>query len=76
MRSACELAAEHSGGRLVVALEGGYNLDALGHGTDAACRLLLGEEPNADPLGPAPEQLRLRQVERMLASLRELHKLV
>jgi acetoin utilization deacetylase AcuC-like enzyme len=76
LRSARELAAEHSGGRLVVALEGGYNLDALGHGTDAACRLLLGEEPNADPLGPAPEQLRLRQVERMLASLRELHKLV
>ena len=76
LRSAVKLAAEHAGGRLVVALEGGYNLDALGHGTDAVCRLLLGEEPRADPLGPPPEQLSLRQVEPLLASIRDLHKLV
>ena len=59
-----------------MALEGGYDLDALGHGTDAVCRLLLGEEPRADPLGPPPEQLSLRQVEPLLASIRDLHKLV
>src|ERR1700730_3612454 len=73
LRSACELAGQK---RLVVALEGGYDLDALGHGTDAVCRLLLGEEPKPDPLGPPPEQLSLRQVEPLLASIRELHQLV
>src|SRR4029077_11654105 len=50
LRSACELAGQ----RLVVALEGGYDLGALGHGADAVCRLLLGQEPADDPLGPPP----------------------
>ena len=76
LRSARDLAAELADGHLVVALEGGYNLDALGHGTDAVCRLLIGQEPKPDPLGPPPEQLSLRQVEPLLASIRELHKLV
>jgi acetoin utilization deacetylase AcuC-like enzyme len=76
LRSARDMAAETPGGRLVVALEGGYNLDALGHGADAVCRLLLGEEPAPDPLGPPPEQLALRQVEPLLAAMRELHNLV
>ena len=76
LRSARELAAEFADSRMVVALEGGYDLNALGHGTDAVCRLLLGEEPHADPLGPPPEQLSLRHVESLLASMRELHKLV
>jgi len=76
LRSACTLAAEQCTGRLVVALEGGYNLEALGTGTDAACRLLLGQEPRPDPLGPPPEQLSLRQVEPLLGSIRSLHKLV
>jgi acetoin utilization deacetylase AcuC-like enzyme len=76
LRSARDLAAELSNGRLVVALEGGYVLEALGHGADAVCRLLLGEEPRFDPLGAPPDQLSLRQVEPLLTSLRELHKLV
>src|SRR5207253_3000658 len=45
LRSARDMAAELCGGRLVVALEGGYDLDALAHGSDAVCRVLLGEEP-------------------------------
>jgi acetoin utilization deacetylase AcuC-like enzyme len=76
LRSARTLAAEHANGRLVAALEGGYNLDALGHGADAVCRLLLGQEPNADPLGPPPEQLALQQVQPLLTAIRELHHLV
>src|SRR5207237_1413410 len=36
LRSAVDL----SGGRLVVALEGGYDLEALSAGSDAVCRLL------------------------------------
>jgi acetoin utilization deacetylase AcuC-like enzyme len=69
MRSAVEL----SGGRLVVALEGGYDLDALAHGSEAVCHLLLGEEPPADPLGPAPEQLPALQVEVYLDAICDLH---
>ncbi|MGI9144939.1 MAG: histone deacetylase family protein [Chloroflexota bacterium] len=76
IRSARALAGEQASGRLVLALEGGYNLDALGYGVDAACRVLLGAEPSTDPLGPAPDQLPLRAVEPLLHSMRELHQLV
>jgi acetoin utilization deacetylase AcuC-like enzyme len=75
LRSARDLANELCGGRCVVALEGGYNLDALAHGTDAVCRLLLGEAPLPDPLGPAPEQLPVGQVEPLLAAIKMLHHL-
>ena len=75
LRSARDLAAALCDGHLVVALEGGYNLDALGHGADAVCRVLLGEEPLPDPLGPAPQQLSLNLVEPQLSAIRQLHHL-
>lgn len=49
------LAGEICGGRIVLALEGGYNLDALSACVVAALRVLLGREPGPDPLGPAEE---------------------
>ncbi|TME26961.1 MAG: histone deacetylase [Chloroflexi bacterium] len=75
LRSARELAREMCDGRLVVGLEGGYNLDALAHGAEAGCHVLLDEEPPADPLGPPPDQLSVRDVEALLAAVRELHHL-
>ena len=75
LRSACELAREMCDARLVVALEGGYDLDALAHGAEAVCHVLLAEEPPADPLGPPPDQLSVRDVEGLLAAIRELHHL-
>jgi acetoin utilization deacetylase AcuC-like enzyme len=75
LRSARSLAADLCGGRLVVALEGGYNLDALAHGAQAVCQLLLEEEPPADPLGPPPDQLSVAEVEPLLTSIRALHHL-
>ena len=75
LRSARELAREMCDRRLVVALEGGYNLDALAHGAEAVCHVLLDEEPPADPLGPPPDQLSVRDVEALLAAVRELHHL-
>jgi len=75
LRSARQLAVELCGGRLVVALEGGYHLEALAEGGDAVCRLLLGDEPAADPLGPAPDALPVAAVEPLLHQLRELHRL-
>jgi histone deacetylase 6 len=38
---------ELAGGRLVLALEGGYNLTAISRSTDACLRILLGEDPPA-----------------------------
>jgi acetoin utilization deacetylase AcuC-like enzyme len=75
VRSARDLAAALCNGRLVIALEGGYNLDALAYGADAVCRLLLGEEPQPDPLGPPPEQLPLRVVQPLLTQVQKLHDL-
>jgi acetoin utilization deacetylase AcuC-like enzyme len=73
--SAVALAAELCDGRVVVALEGGYNLDALAHGSEAICRLLSGEDLPPDPLGPPPEQLRLSDVEPLLGAIAQLHHL-
>jgi acetoin utilization deacetylase AcuC-like enzyme len=74
LRSACDLAAELCDGRIVVALEGGYDLDALAHGTDATCRLLLGEEPAPDPIGGPPEELSASEVQPLLTAIGELHR--
>jgi acetoin utilization deacetylase AcuC-like enzyme len=48
-----ELAGECCHGRLVLALEGGYDLQALRYSALASLQVLAGEEPE-DPLGPAP----------------------
>jgi acetoin utilization deacetylase AcuC-like enzyme len=49
MLAAC--AEELCGGKLLIALEGGYDLDGMAHGSEAVCRGLLGLEP------PEPEAL-------------------
>lgn len=48
-----EAARELCGGRLVLSLEGGYDLPALGGCVAAGLRVMAGEEAE-DPLGPAP----------------------
>jgi histone deacetylase 6 len=46
---------ELAGGRLVLALEGGYNLTAIARSVAACLRILLGEEPPPPPEGdPSP----------------------
>jgi acetoin utilization deacetylase AcuC-like enzyme len=69
------LADRLCGGRLVVTLEGGYNLDVLSHGVADTCRVLLGDEaPGDDPLGVPlwPE----RSVEDVMRAVRQNHGLV
>jgi len=75
LRSACELAKELCDSRLVIGLEGGYDLDALSHGVDAVCQLLLGEEPRPDPLGRPPMELGVEEVEPLLSVIRQIHGL-
>ena len=68
------LADRLCGGRLVVTLEGGYNLEVLSRGVADTCRALLGDAaPGSDPLGasPAPE----RDVADVLRAVREIHRL-
>ena len=49
-----------SDGRVVLALEGGYNLDAISRSAAACLRVLLGEEaPAPDPAEPRPTALRV-----------------
>jgi acetoin utilization deacetylase AcuC-like enzyme len=68
------LADRLCGGRLVVTLEGGYNLEVLSRGVSDTCRALLGDAaPGSDPLGasPAPE----RDVADVLRAVSEIHRL-
>ena len=48
-------------------------VDALAYGAEAACRVLLGQEPTEDPLGPPREQLSVGEVEPLLAAIGQLH---
>jgi acetoin utilization deacetylase AcuC-like enzyme len=68
------LAGRLCAGRVVVALEGGYNLDLLGLAVADTCRALLGDAgPGPDPFGRTgwPEQ----PVDRVLALVKRAHGL-
>lgn len=68
------LADRLCGGRLVVALEGGYHLTVLAHAVSDTCRALLGDPaPGSDPLGPAPRPE--RAVDEVLGVVKQIHGL-
>lgn len=70
-----DLAAEVCDGRIVCALEGGYDLDALAAGVVATLRVLQGQPERAvDPLGScaAPPI----DVEPLIATIRRVHPLL
>jgi acetoin utilization deacetylase AcuC-like enzyme len=51
---------ELAGGRLVLALEGGYDLDAIARSAEACLRVLLGEPaPAIEARGPSPSAARV-----------------
>ena len=50
---------------MVLALEGGYDLDAIARSAAACLRVLLGEEA-ADPEGPPPAEAAIRILDRIL----------
>jgi acetoin utilization deacetylase AcuC-like enzyme len=70
-----DLASELCDGRIVVALEGGYNLTAVAWGVRNALELLLGEPPTPDPLGPAPPFGAPPEIGDLVAAIREAHGL-
>jgi acetoin utilization deacetylase AcuC-like enzyme len=67
------MANELCGGRIVFALEGGYNHDVLGNATLNACHALLGRDQVIDPLGRAGREE--PSVERLLEEAKRIHRL-
>jgi acetoin utilization deacetylase AcuC-like enzyme len=63
-------------GKIVFALEGGYNLDALSHGMVNIAYSLLGEETISDPVGPPQDGRREPDIVPVIEKLREIHGLV
>ncbi len=73
-RMLTDLAAEICDGRIVLVLEGGYNLDALGASALAATQVLLGQQPQPDDMGrvtPTEPDL-----SRLIATIQRHHPLL
>jgi acetoin utilization deacetylase AcuC-like enzyme len=67
---------EVCGGRIVLALEGGYDLTALPWSVRNSIEALLGEELTPDPLGLAPPLAAgAPDIEGLMRDVRELHRL-
>jgi len=70
------LADELCGGRLVFTLEGGYHLDALAASVKATFDVLLGNTATSDPLGGSPRSFGAANIDRLIAVVKEIHKLL
>ncbi len=73
-RELVAMAAQLCGGRIVFALEGGYDLDVLAGGVLNALYAMLGDETVVDSLGPAPAAG--HPIDDLIGRLRALHGLV
>jgi len=69
-----DLALELCSGRIVVALEGGYDLTALSWSVRNSIEALLGEALTPDPIGLAPDT-DAPDIGELVANVRRLHKL-
>ncbi len=69
------LADELCGGRLVLSLEGGYNLEALATSVKATFDVLLGNSRIEDPLGPAQRRDRAPDIVPLIRQIKEVHHL-
>jgi acetoin utilization deacetylase AcuC-like enzyme len=69
-----DVAAELCGGRLVMALEGGYELTALAWSIRNTIEALLGDEVTPDPMGPSPQRP-APSIDELIASVKALHGL-
>ncbi|MFC2006906.1 histone deacetylase [Chloroflexota bacterium] len=70
-----ELAEELCNGRLVLTLEGGYNLRALSYSVTATFDILLGNTDRTDPLGQSPRQFADPNITPLIKAVRETHYL-
>lgn len=73
-RELMQMAQQLCGGKIVFAMEGGYNLEALSHGVVNIAHVLLGDETVSDPLGP-PRDSREPDIAPLIAKLKDIHSL-
>ncbi|RRR76385.1 MAG: histone deacetylase [Candidatus Viridilinea halotolerans] len=71
-----DLADELCGGRVVMSLEGGYNLDALAACVVASLRQLIGRSPGQDAIGQVEAPEPDAEVNRVIDILQDRHPLL
>ncbi|WP_129673196.1 histone deacetylase [Candidatus Chloroploca sp. Khr17] len=71
-----DLADELCDGRMVMVLEGGYNLEALSACVVASLRQLLGMAPGPDPIGAMSSPEPMEEIEQIITTLRARHPLL
>ncbi|MBI2934964.1 MAG: histone deacetylase [Chloroflexi bacterium] len=70
-----KVAEESCRGKMVFALEGGYNLRSLPACVKATIEVLLGEKEIADPLGAPPGIARPAGIDQLIETAKRLHSL-
>jgi acetoin utilization deacetylase AcuC-like enzyme len=70
-----KLAAELCQGRLVFALEGGYNIQVVTSSIKAVFDVLLGNSEIADPLGKAPAASKSEGFDEHIGAIKRIHHL-
>ncbi len=73
MRALIAIAQKHCGGKIVLTLEGGYDVGALAGGVLTVLRVLLGDDELPDALGPAKRGE--PNVDAVMARVKETHRL-
>ncbi|MFC1998216.1 histone deacetylase [Chloroflexota bacterium] len=70
-----DLSDELCGGKLLFALEGGYNIEALAHSIRATFEVLLGKTDISDPIGPAPKRGSSPNIDSVINEVIKTHRL-
>jgi acetoin utilization deacetylase AcuC-like enzyme len=71
-----ELAEELCDGRVVLSLEGGYDLKALAASAGATFEVLLGKQDIEDPLGRSPHPWAAPSIAPLIEAIRKIHNLL
>jgi acetoin utilization deacetylase AcuC-like enzyme len=74
-RELLRMARQFCGGKIVFAMEGGYNLDALSHGLVNIAHALLGDDTVSDPLGVPRGNPTEPDIAPLIHKLRQVHRL-
>lgn len=74
-RELVRMAEELCGGKIVFALEGGYDLEVVGNGVANVARILLGDDQIEDPLGPDPKPKNINGADTLIHAVRTVHNL-
>jgi acetoin utilization deacetylase AcuC-like enzyme len=74
-RELIRMAEALCGGRIVFAMEGGYNLEALSHGMANVAYALLGDDTVLDPLGPPADGRAEPDIRPVIDRLKFVHRL-